>query len=198
MPLLVHGVALGPASATPVNRRRLDALARLVERVNPESWSEHLASSGQEASKSVTSPAAPRTQSTVDAAANLARAAAVVGTRPLVENIATLMDAPCERVHGSGMGLRRHRCIWMRPVLDLHNLHANSVNWFDPMTTSTHWTPPHRRYLAGGWWIDAIDPDGGAPDDDGWTTTSDVPDPVYALLVEVGARPQASDRRARA
>ena len=77
-------------------------------------------------------------------------------------------------------------------MLDLHNLHANSVNFgFDPIDYLDALDPARIGgiHLAGGCWIDAIDPDGGAPgrrwlDDH----LHDVPDPVYALLVEVGAR----------
>ena len=38
LPLTLHGVSLGLASAHPVATRRLDALARLVDRVRPQAW----------------------------------------------------------------------------------------------------------------------------------------------------------------
>ena len=43
VPLLVHGVALGPASTAAVEMHRLDSLARLVDHLQPAFWSEHLA-----------------------------------------------------------------------------------------------------------------------------------------------------------
>src|SRR5258708_27540905 len=42
-PVVLHGVGLGAASCRPVATRRLDDMARLVEQVQPEFWSEHLA-----------------------------------------------------------------------------------------------------------------------------------------------------------
>jgi hypothetical protein len=71
-------------------------------------------------------------------------------------------------------------------LLDLHNLHANSTNFnFNPVDYIAR-IPPERIsaiHLAGGKWI-------GRPDarrllDD---HLHDVPDPVYELLEEVGAR----------
>ncbi|HMD30500.1 MAG TPA: DUF692 family protein, partial [Candidatus Acidoferrales bacterium] len=43
VPVVLHGVGLGLASASPVKRNLLDGMARLVERLEPEFWSEHLA-----------------------------------------------------------------------------------------------------------------------------------------------------------
>ena len=75
MPLLVHGVALGPASTAPVDARRLDRLARLVERLEPAFWSEHLACVRAGDIEIGHLAAAPRTSATIDAtAANLSRA----------------------------------------------------------------------------------------------------------------------------
>jgi len=43
VPVALHGVGLGLASAAPVETRRLERLARVVDAVEPEAWSEHLA-----------------------------------------------------------------------------------------------------------------------------------------------------------
>src|SRR5438270_4841425 len=43
VPVHIHGIALGLAGAEDVSTRRLDQLARLVNDVEPEAWSEHLA-----------------------------------------------------------------------------------------------------------------------------------------------------------
>ena len=156
VPLLVHGVALGPASTAPVDSRRLDRLARLVDRVEPAFWSEHLACVRAGDIEIGHLAAAPRTGATVDAtAANLSRAASIVGSRPMVENIATLMDPPASD---------RPEAEWISSViaasgcdllLDLHNVHANSLNFgFDPIEyldssrSGTHrGDPPRRRVL---------------------------------------------------
>ncbi|HEY0340473.1 MAG TPA: DUF692 family protein, partial [Steroidobacteraceae bacterium] len=43
VPMMLHGVALGLASTAPVERRRVDRLAKLVNTLEPAGWSEHLA-----------------------------------------------------------------------------------------------------------------------------------------------------------
>src|SRR5262245_22383485 len=43
IPVAIHGVSLGLASAEGVDRSRLDAFARLMDEVVPEHWSDHLA-----------------------------------------------------------------------------------------------------------------------------------------------------------
>jgi uncharacterized protein (UPF0276 family) len=192
VPLLVHGVALGPASTAPVDSRRLDRLARLVDRIEPADWSEHLACVRAGGIEIGHLAAAPRTAATVDAtAANLSRAAAVVGSRPMVENISTLMAPPASD---------RSEVEWVSSVvaasgcdllLDLHNVYANSLNFeFDPIEYLDRLDPARigAIHLAGGSWINArIDEatQGRRYLDD---HLHDVPDPVYGLLVEVGAR----------
>jgi uncharacterized protein (UPF0276 family) len=186
-PVTLHGVSLGLASAVAVETKRLDKMARLCEEVTPVSWSEHLAfvrGGGLEIGHLA---APPRTASTIDGAlANLARARRVVGFAPQVENVATLIEPPgsdldeatwvAEIIRGSNYDL----------LLDLHNLYANALNFcFDPVDFITR-IPPERIasiHLAGGKWIGSQ----CAPrllDDH----LHDVPDPVYALLVEVAAR----------
>jgi len=187
VPLLLHGVAMGLASCVRVEERRLTAMARLVDAVRPEGWSEHLAfvrGAGVEIGHLATPP---RSSATVEGtAANLDRARRVVGTAPLVENVATLIDPP---------GSDRSEPEWVAEILaasdaglllDLHNLHANAVNFgFDPRAFLDRMAPERVTliHLAGGRWIAA----GGGRrllDDH----VHDVPDPVYDLLREVGRR----------
>ena len=186
VPVLVHGVALGPASTAPVDARRLDKLARLVDRVKPAFWSEHLALVRAGDIEIGHLAAAPRTKTTIDAtAANLACAARVVGSRPMVENIATLMDPPasdCSEVDWVSSVVAGSDCDLL---LDLHNVHANSINFgFDPIAYLDRLDPERigAIHLAGGCWIEG--PERRYLDDH----LHDVPDPVYALLAEVGAR----------
>jgi uncharacterized protein len=188
VPLLVHGVALGPASTASVDARRLDQLARLVDRVQPAFWSEHLASvrAGDIEIGHLAAP--PRTKATIDAtASNLARAASVVGSRPMVENIATLMEPPasdCSEVDWVSSIVAGSDCDLL---LDLHNVHANSINFgFDPIAYLDRLDPERigAIHLAGGCWIEGDESERRYLDDH----LHDVPDPVYALLAEVGAR----------
>src|SRR5262245_56150771 len=161
VPVLVHGVALGPASTSRVETRRLDRLARLVDRVKPAFWSEHLACVRAGDIEIGHLAAAPRTRATIDAtAANLARAADGVGSRPMLENIATLMDPPasdCSEVEWVSSVIAASDCDLL---LDLHNVHANSLNFgFDPIAYLNALDPERigAIHLAGGCWMDGTD-----------------------------------------
>ena len=186
-PITLHGVSLGMASSVAVETKRLDQMARLCDEVRPVSWSEHLAfvrSGGIEIGHLA---APPRTSATIDGAiANLRRARAIVGVAPQVENVATLIDPP---------GSDRDEATWVSEIisnsesdllLDLHNLHANSLNFSFDTADYISLMPPERIraiHLAGGKWIGR--PDAARLLDD---HLHDVPDPVYQLLEEVGAR----------
>jgi uncharacterized protein (UPF0276 family) len=190
-PITLHGVSLGLASSVAVETKRLDQMARLCGEVEPVSWSEHLAFVRGGGIEIGHLAAPPRSSATIDGAvANLRRARAIVGVAPQVENVATLIDPP---------GSDRDEARWVSEIirhsesdllLDLHNLHANALNFnFDPVDFISR-IPPERIsaiHLAGGKWIGR----NGAQrllDDH----LHDVPDPVYDLLEEVGARvPQA-------
>lgn len=185
--VVLHGVSLGMASSVPVERNRLEQMARLCEEVQPDFWSEHLAfvrGGGIEIGH-LTAP--PRTASTIEgAAANFYRARQVVGTAPLVENIATLINPP---------GSDHDEFSWIASILamsdsklllDLHNLYANATNFsYDPFRFIAA-LPPERIaavHLAGGKWVSALGEKRLLDDH-----LHDVPAPVYDLLTAVGAR----------
>lgn len=184
--VVLHGVSLGMASSVPVERKRLEQMARLCEEVQPDFWSEHLAfvrGGGIEIGH-LTAP--PRTASTIEgAAANFYRARQVVGAAPLVENIATLINPP---------GSDHDEFSWIASILamsdsklllDLHNLHANATNFgYDPFRFIAA-LPPERIaavHLAGGKWVSALGEKRLLDDH-----LHDVPAPVYDLLTAVGA-----------
>lgn len=192
LPLTLHGVALGLAGSEPVAQRRLDAMARLVDTLSPIAWSEHLAfvrAGGHEIGHLA---APPRTAHGVDAAVrNIERAARTIGTAPLLENIATLVEPP-----GSSLS----EPSWIASILDgaaapmlldLHNLYANAVNFgHDPCALLDAMPLARVRgvHLSGGHWIDEPAIDGHAPgqrllDDH----VHDVPAPVFDLLEHLAA-----------
>ena len=187
VPVILHGVSLGLASAVPVPTKLLENTARLCEEIKPDSWSEHLAfvrGGGIEIGH-LTAP--PRTRETIEGAINnLNTAKKIVGSLPLVENIATLIEPPAstydeaswinEIIKNSDAGL----------LLDLHNLYANAINFkFDALEFLD--TIPLDQvksiHLAGGRWVEAFDEKRLLDDH-----LHDVPDPVYDLLTEIGAR----------
>jgi hypothetical protein len=187
-PIMLHGISLGLASTVKVERKRLDKMARLFEAVRPETWSEHLAfvRSGDIEIGHLAAP--PRTSSTVDeTASNLHAACAAVGSMPLVENIATLIEPPAsdrsepvwltETLASSGADL----------LLDLHNLYANSVNFgLDPVAflDSLPMNRVRQVHISGGRWIQGDANESRLLDDH----LHDPPEPVYDLLKRLAAR----------
>ena len=187
VPVVLHGVSLGLASTSPAEGERLDAMARVVGAVEPEFWSEHLAfvrAGGVEIGHLA---APPRNAALIEATArNVARAAAVAGAAPRLENIATLIDPP-----GSDLGepawiagiLRETRG---ELLLDLHNLHANCVNFgLDPFDFLQRLPRAALSavHLAGGKWIASERGERRLLDDH----LHPVPQPVFDLLAEVAA-----------
>ncbi|HYE07352.1 MAG TPA: DUF692 family protein [Planctomycetota bacterium] len=182
LPVTVHALSLGLASTIPVDEERLAAVARAVAAAGAPAWSEHLAfvrAGGIEIGHLC---APPRCAATLDGLMrNLRRARAVVGAAPWLENVATLIEPP---------GSDRDETAWARDVaaatghpllVDLHNLHANSVNFaFDPAAwiDALPAAAISGVHLAGGAWLE-----------ERWLDDHrhDVPDPVFALLERLAA-----------
>jgi uncharacterized protein (UPF0276 family) len=185
--VVLHGVGMGLASSIPIESKRLEKMARLVEQVRPRFWSEHLAFVRGGGIEIGHLAAPPRTADTLEGAAeNLSHAAALVGTKPIMENIATLIDPP---------GSTLSELAWIRGILassdcdlllDLHNVYANGLNHgYDPKAflrriPATRFGAIH---IAGGKFISAPDGSQRLLDDH----LHDVPDPVFDLLEEAAA-----------
>jgi uncharacterized protein len=188
VPVVLHGVGLGLASSVPVDARRLAAMARVVEAVRPEFWSEHLAfvrAGGHEIGHLA---APPRTVATIEGAAvNIDRARRIVGSAPLLENIATLIDPPGSDRDEAAFVVGIAEAADAELLLDLHNLHANATNFaYDPLAFLDA-LPTHRIravHLAGGRWISASSGERRLLDDH----LHEVPETVFTLLEELGAR----------
>jgi uncharacterized protein (UPF0276 family) len=181
-PVHVHGVSLGAASSVPVALARLDRLARLVGYVEPEAWSEHLAFVRGGGFEIGHLAAPPRDAATLEGAArNFERSRAIVGRRPLVENVATLIDPPgseCDEATWTSDVVAATGCDLL---LDLHNLHANARNFGFDSQVFLDRIPIDRVgtiHIAGGRLV------GRVLDDH----LHEVPDAVFALLSHVAAR----------
>jgi uncharacterized protein len=186
-PLVLHGVTLGLASSVQADTKLLEKSARLFEEVRPDYWSEHLAFVRGGGIEIGHLTAAPRTLATVEGAAqNLERATKVVGVAPLVENIATLIEPPGSTFDEAGWIAEILRSTTCDMLLDLHNLYANGLNFnYEPMDFLAKLPLERIRaiHLAGGKWVSAQGTKRLLDDH-----FHDVPDPVYQLLTEVGAR----------
>lgn len=147
--VVVHGTSLGLASTDGVERHRLDALARLLEWLEPRAWSEHLAFVRAGGIEIGHLAAPPRNDETLAALArNVAEARRAIGSAPLLENVATLVDPPCS-TYSEGEWLDAvPRATGTKLLLDLHNLYANATNFgFEIALPREHVGMIH---LAGG------------------------------------------------
>ena len=174
VPVVVHATSLGLASRDPVDAKRLDDVARVIDWIEPELWSEHLAfvrSGGIEIGHLA---APPRCEETLDGLArNVETARRVIGSAPLLENIATLLDPPMSIWSESEWICRVDAGL----LLDLHNLHANATNFGFSAEQFLRDIPLERVriiHLAGGRRIE-----GDRILDD---HLHEVPDPVFDLL----------------
>jgi len=185
----VHSIDLGMAGSEEVSTERLERLARLIHDVEPEAWSEHLAfvRTGDIEIGHLAAP--PRTEASVASAVrNVEKATRIVGLLPHMENIATLMQPPGSAMSEPAWIARILAASGCGLLLDLHNLHANAINFcFDTQDflDEIPIASVHVIHIAGGHWINS--PDGGRRyllDDH----LGEVDEPVYALLSEVAAR----------
>jgi uncharacterized protein len=192
VPVQLHGVGLGLASAYAVDPVRLDKMARLIERVRPAGWSEHLAfvrAAGVEIGH-LAMP--PRTEYTIEQTVrNVETARAITGSAPALENIATLFDPPMS-THTEADWSRQILDASHAPMLlDLHNLYANAVNAErDPLADLATFPLDRVRcvHLSGGMWISH---DGGERrllDDH----VHSPPDAVFELLRSLESQTTAS------
>jgi uncharacterized protein (UPF0276 family) len=184
VPVELHGVSQGLASTVLAEQTRLAKMARLVDTVRPESWSEHLAFVRGGGIEIGHMAAPPRNAATVEGTCrNLELARRVVGMMPRMENVATLIDPPgsvTTEAEWLGSVTQESSC---GIVLDLHNLHANAMNFgFDPIAFLD--SIPGKRiasvHIAGGIMLES----GRILDDH----LHEVGEPVYRLLGEVAAR----------
>ena len=157
VPVQLHGVGLGLASAYAVDTMRLDKMARLIEHVRPAGWSEHLAfvrAAGVEIGH-LAMP--PRTAHTVEQTArNVESARAITGTAPALENIATLFDPPMSTYTEADWSRQILDAARAPMLLDLHNLYANAANaGRDPLADLATFPLERVRcvHLSGGMWI---------------------------------------------
>lgn len=162
IPITLHGVGLGLASAFPAEQRRLDDLARLVEQLRPVSWSEHMAFVRAPGFEIGHLAAPPRTNAVVEGTAkNVERARRTIGSLPALENIATLVDPPCSEFSEAEWINEVLCATGCTLLLDLHNLYANCVNFgLDPFDflRSLDASRISMIHLSGGCWIeDTID-----------------------------------------
>lgn len=128
--LVVHALSLGLASTYAVNEKRLAMVARVVNLIEPEAWSEHLAFVRTDQHELGHLAAPPwSVESAESTVINVQHAAKVVGSLPHLENIATLYRP---------IGSTLEEALWTSQIIkssgtklliDLENIYANSKNF---------------------------------------------------------------------
>jgi len=187
VPLALHGVGMGLASTIAVDIERVERMARLAAALEPEVWSEHLAFVRAGGTEIGHLDAPPRTASSVEGAlANIERASRVVGARPELENIATLVEPPWSTLNEPAWVGAIIRGTGTSLLLDLHNLYSNACNFGQsPFALLAAMPLDHVRcvHLSGGRWVAA--PSGGRRLIDDHLHSP--PNDVYMLLEELAA-----------
>ncbi len=191
-PVWIHATSLGLASSAPVEQPRLERLARLIDAIEPAGWSEHLAfvrGGGWEIGHLA---APPRNASTLDGLCrNLTLARKTIGSLPVLENVASLVDPPFSVWSETEWMSQIAEATEAGFLLDLHNLHTNATNFGEDAGALIAAIPAGRIraiHLAGG---RVIDGEGGSRilDDH----RSEVPEAVFELLAEVARREDRFD-----
>ncbi len=194
IPMICHGVSLGLASSHPVKQKRLDQLARVLNIIQPEKWSEHLSFVRAGGNEIGHLAAPPRTEAVIEGTLrNLSAIRAAVGELPALENIATLIDPPGSQMSEGEWTQEILAASSADLLLDLHNLYANAVNFGHDPFDYLDLFPLHRArtiHLSGGHWI--REPVGFEKNVRGRRLLDDhihdVPPIVFALLSEVAHR----------
>ena len=183
VPVSLHGVGMGLASTIPAEPRRLQAMARLMKTVQAESWSEHLSfvrAGGVEIGHLAAPPRTPA--SAAGAIANIALASRIIGSAPLMENIATLIEPPASSMDEAQWLGQIIAGAQVPLLLDLHNLYANAVNFAvkpEELLLRLPLASVGAVHLSGGHWIEEPGGAGQRLLDD---HLHDVPSEVFELL----------------
>ncbi len=191
-PLVPHGLALSLGSAEGLNEKYFQHFARLIKRLAPPWWSEHIAFTRAGGIDIGHLTALPRTRETLNTLrTNLNRVRQLVQTPLLLENITESIQYP-----GQQMEYAEFLCNVLEEndcglLLDVTNLYANSVNYrFDPLKVLAG-LPVERivqLHIVGGHWEDNwfVDSHSSPVSTEIWQLTEEVIKiaPVKGILLE--------------
>lgn len=178
-----HGVSLSLGGAEPLDPRRLDALARLAERVRAPLVSEHMAfvrGGGREAGHLL--PLARTPEALELLVANVRQAQAVLPVPLALENVASLFEWPHPQLDEAEFLAAVVEATGAPLLVDVENIYANARNFaYDPLALVARLPLDHVAYVhvAGG-----VEREGLYHD----THAHPVPTAVLDLLAELCAR----------
>ncbi|HEY8162378.1 MAG TPA: DUF692 domain-containing protein [Methylocystis sp.] len=159
-PTVAHGLDLSIGSAEGIDRAYLEKFARLIERLEPPWWSEHLCFTRAGGVDIGHLAALPYTREAIDVVARNVEAVRTRISAPLIlENITTVVRVPggeMDEPEFLSRVLEATGCGWL---CDVANLYANAVNHnLDLDATFERW--PWERlvqiHYAGGRWRDGV------------------------------------------
>ena len=152
--LIPHGLDLSIGSAEGVDGAHLDKLARLVERLDPPWWSEHLAFTRAGGVSIGHLACLPRTSEAIDVVArNVETVRGRIGAPLVLENITAAAPIPGAEMSEPafvGAALAATGCGWL---CDVANLFANGVNEgrdIDAEFELWPWARVVQMHVAGG------------------------------------------------
>lgn len=159
-PIVAHGLDLSIGSAEGVDPAYLNKCARLIERIEPPWWSEHLCFTRAGGVDIGHLAALPYTREAIDAVARNVETVQKRISAPLIlENITTVVRAPGGEMDEPEFLTRvldRTGCGWL---CDVANLHANTVNFavdLDATFERWPWDRVVQIHYAGGRWRDGV------------------------------------------
>lgn len=159
-PIVAHGLDLSVGSAEGIDSAYLEKFARLIERIDPPWWSEHLCFTRAGGVDIGHLAALPYTQEAIDVVArNVDTVRKRISAPLLLENITTVVRVPgaeTDEPEFLTRALDATGCGWL---CDVANLYTNAVNQqVDIDATFERW--PWERlvqiHYAGGRWRDGV------------------------------------------
>ena len=134
--LIPHGLNLSLGSADGLDERYLERFAKLVQRVKPPWWSEHIAFTRAGGVEIGHLAPLPFTSEAIDTLCkNIAHAKSVIGPNLILENITFNLRLPGAEMSEPEFVTKVLESSDCGMLLDVANLHINSVNHgYDPLT----------------------------------------------------------------
>lgn len=130
VPIMVHSISLGLASMYRVSQPHLDKVARIVDVVEPEAWSDHLAFVRTPDAEIGHLAAPPWSNEVIESTLlNIEIATQKIESKPHLENIATLYLPPGSELSETEWTSQIINRAQIGLLIDLENIYANCINF---------------------------------------------------------------------
>lgn len=159
-PIVAHGLDLSIGSAEGVDSDYLEKLARLIERVEPPWWSEHLCFTRAGGVEIGHLAALPYTHEAIDVVArNVERVRMRISAPLVLENITTVVRVPGGEMDEPEFLTHVLDCTGCGWLCDVANLYTNAVNQgvdLDATFERWPWDRLVQIHYAGGRWRNGV------------------------------------------